>query len=64
MEEKQMQKEAENRVWQAFTYGLKLNKSHMPDRFKLLEGLNKMVNNCNRLGLSKEKSKFIRNQTI
>ena len=54
MDELEMQREAENRVYQAFTYGLKLDKQHMPDRFKLFDSLNKLVNYSNRLGLTKE----------
>ena len=64
IEEGVLQKEAENRRQQAFTFGLKLDKNGMPDRFKLLDNLNRVVDNCERLGLTKEKSRSIRNEAI
>ena len=49
---------------QAFTFGLKLDKDGMPDRYKLLNSLNRMVDNSERLGIPKEKSKSMRNEAI
>ena len=49
---------------QAFTFGLKLDRDGMPDRYKLLNSLNRMVDNSERLGIPKEKSKSMRNEAI
>ena len=53
-EERYVQEELEHRVHQAFTYGLKLDANHMPDRDKLRKNLTQTTENCYRLGLSKK----------
>ena len=41
-----------HRMRQAFTYGLKLDENHMPEKMKLLESINRTINNCEQLGLT------------
>ena len=45
-EERQVQEEFQHRMRQAFTYGLKLDANHMPEKMKLLENINRTINNC------------------
>ena len=59
-----MDKEADKRVLQAFTFGLKLNKHHQPDQLKLFDSLTKIVKNHERLGITKEKSNKMRTQAL
>ena len=63
IDEKRLEKERENRVLQAFTFGIKL-KNGLPDRYKLFESLSKVNRTRKSLGLSRKQSLQMMNTAI
>ena len=57
----ELEKAKHERVQQAFTFGLKLQKDGLPDKFKLFSSLNQVSKNYERFGMTKAESRYLKN---